>query len=134
MRIAYATTDEVNQALAVQLAQENGAVIHELLPRDAPPVGQFDAVLYDLDDVPKPQRWEILARLLSDPSSCPKAVHGYDLPEEQVSTLRKHGIVVSQHLEPELFGSLCRAVQAPLLRPTLPEGLTRSRVAGRPEQ
>jgi hypothetical protein len=106
MRIAYATTDEVNQALAVQLAGECGAVVHELLPKNASPDGQFDAVLYDLDDVPGLQRREVVARLLSGPSSCSKAVHGYDLSEEQASALRRHGIVVSRHLEPELFRCL----------------------------
>src|SRR3954471_9312014 len=109
MRIAYATTDEVNQALAMQLAEECGAVIHGLLPKDAPPDGQFDAVLYDLDDVPRRQRREVLARLLSGPSSCPKAVHGYDLSEEQASALRLRRIIVSRQLEPELFRSLRRA-------------------------
>jgi hypothetical protein len=110
MGIAYATTNEVNYAVALPLSEECGAVIHELLPMDAPPDGQIDAVLYDLDDVPQPQRREVLARLLSGPSACPKAVHGYDLSEEQTSALRLRGIAASRHLEPELFRSLRRAV------------------------
>ena len=53
MRIAYVSTDEVDQALAARIAAECGAVVCNLLPHDPPPDGLFDAVLYNLDDVPR---------------------------------------------------------------------------------
>jgi hypothetical protein len=109
MRIAYASTDEVNQALATQLAEACGAVVQELLPKEPPPDGQFDAVLYDLDAVPRPERKAVLARLLSGPAHGRKAVHGYALSDEVASILCRHGIAASRQLGPGLFQALCQA-------------------------
>jgi hypothetical protein len=90
MRIAYMSTDEVNQALAAQRAAECGAVICARLPVVPPPDGQFHAVLYDLDDVQIHRRGEVVAQILSNPSTRPTAVHGYDITDEQAKTLRRH--------------------------------------------
>jgi hypothetical protein len=49
MRLGYATTDEVNQALATRVGAECGAVVCRLRPGEVPPDGLFDAVLYNAD-------------------------------------------------------------------------------------
>jgi len=49
MKIAYLSTDEVNQNLAENLAARCGASQDCLSPHDPPPNGQYDAVVYDLD-------------------------------------------------------------------------------------
>jgi hypothetical protein len=111
MRIAYVTTDEVNQALAAKMAAECGAVICALLPKDPLPAGQFHAVLNDLDDVQKHKRGEVIAQILRSPSTCPRAVHGYDITDRQAKDLRRHGIAVGQRLHRALIRTLCKAAQ-----------------------
>jgi hypothetical protein len=71
-------------------------------------------VLYDLDAVPRPERKEILARLLSGPTHGRKAVHGYTLSEEVASILCRHGIAASRQLGPALFQALCHPATAPI--------------------
>jgi hypothetical protein len=111
MRIAYITTDEVNRALAAQIAGECGAFICALAPKDAAPGDQFLAVLYDLDDIERPRRADLVAQILSSPSTRPSAVHGYDITDEEASALRRHGVAVSQRLRAGLVRSLCKAAQ-----------------------
>ena len=89
MRIAYVSIDEVNQALAEQMAAECGAVVCNLLPKDPPPDGLFDAVLYNLDDVPRDERPALLEGLRRGEPGQPTAVHGYDITDEQARTLRQ---------------------------------------------
>jgi hypothetical protein len=76
--IAYLTTDEVNQDLATQMANDCGAALVVLTPKDPLPDGQFDAAIYDLDYAPAALRDEILERLTSGPNPFPIAVHGSD--------------------------------------------------------
>jgi hypothetical protein len=64
MRIAYVSTDEVNQAWASQLAAKCGALICSLRPKDPRPDGRFDAVLYNLDDVPRDERSALIEGFL----------------------------------------------------------------------
>jgi hypothetical protein len=111
MRIAYLTNDEVNQNLAAGMAADCGADICARPPQDLLDDGQFDAALYDLDDVQKHRRGEFVALILSSPSTCPRAVHGYDITDEQAKALRQHGVVVGQRLRSGLIRSLCAAVQ-----------------------
>jgi hypothetical protein len=69
MRIAYLTTDDVNAALAAQLAADCGLSLCQLAPQGAAPDGEFDAAVYDLDFLPAGR----LGRLLADlaPGGCP---------------------------------------------------------------
>ena len=99
MRIAYMNTDEVNQALAGQIALACGAVVRTVLPKDPAPGGQFDAILYNLDDVPREERSLLLEELRLGKPHSPAAVHGYDLTEEQVRTLGQSGVAVAPRLK-----------------------------------
>jgi hypothetical protein len=109
MLIAYLTTDEVNQDLAMRMAEECGTTLALLSLRDGPPDGRFAAVLYDLDFLPPLQRQEVLGELLAGPSSHPVAVHSYNLEEDQVKALAENQVLVHRHLEPEVFQILCQA-------------------------
>jgi nitrate reductase cytochrome c-type subunit len=111
MRIAYMTIDEVNRASAAQMAGECGAFICAQAPKDSPPDDQFLAVLYDLDGLQRHERAELIARIVSSPSTCPRAVHGYDITDEEASALRRHGVAVSKRLHAGLVRSLCKAAQ-----------------------
>ena len=72
MRLAYATTDEVNQGLAIRVSAACGAVVCRLRPGNALPEGLVDAVLYDLDDVPTEQRAAFVHGLCLDPPLAPR--------------------------------------------------------------
>jgi hypothetical protein len=111
MRIAYMTNDEVNRASAAEMAGECGAFICALAPKESPSDDQFHAVLYDLDNLPRQQRAELVAQILSSPSNRLRAVHGYDITDEQARILRRHGVAVSQRLHAGLIRSLCKAAQ-----------------------
>jgi hypothetical protein len=109
MRIAYVNTDEVNQDLAERTASEYCAAVCILVPEGPPPDGLFDAVLYNLDDVPRDQQPAFLEELCLGTTDCPTAVHGYGIADEQAQALRRHGVAVAQRLHPALLRSLCTA-------------------------
>src|SRR5262245_10808120 len=112
MRIAYLSTDEVNRDLACRWADERHITI-DLLDRERVPAdGPLDAVLCDLDYLPAEWRQQILADLLAGVPSCPAAVHGYNLDEDQAEDLREHGVLVVRRLTESVFDRLCRAVHA----------------------
>jgi hypothetical protein len=102
------TTDEVNLALADQLATECGAILYLLSFQDGAPNAASDAVLYDWDYLSSEWREKLLAELLSRPAPCPVALHGYSLEEEHGEALRRHGVGVFRRLEPEVFLNLRR--------------------------
>jgi hypothetical protein len=108
MRIAYYTTDEVNIDLALQMADVCGATLYLLPSSDVPPPGRFHAALYDWDALSLYRRQEILLESLANLSSCPVAVHGYNLEEEEVETLHQDGVAVFDCLDPEVFQTLRR--------------------------
>jgi hypothetical protein len=110
MRIAYMNIDEVNHAVAAQMAKKYGAVVCSLRPNERPPDGKYDAVIYNLDEVSRESRGDYLAQILHSPLRCPRAVHGYDLSDEEAITLGLAGIAVSQRLELGLIGVLCRTI------------------------
>jgi hypothetical protein len=120
MRIAYVNIDEVNRDLAARMAAKFGAVVCELLPQDPPPDGQFDAVLYNLDDVPRNQRFALVEGLRRGNAGHPTAAHGYDISDEQAETLRRGGVAVSPRLDAELLRSLCEAARE-IQKPVRPE-------------
>jgi hypothetical protein len=111
MRIAYVNIDEVNQELAVRMAAKCGAIICGLAPWDSPPDGQFDAVLYNLDQLPRQRRAALLDELLRDSSRRPVAVHGFDLTEEQVEVLTRRGVTAARRLHIGLLRNLFRAAR-----------------------
>jgi hypothetical protein len=111
MRVAYATTDEVNQALAAQMAAECGAIICDRRPGEVPPNGLFDAVLYNLDDVPRDQRPAFLEGLCLSTPDCPTAVHGYDITDEQARTLNRNGVAAARRLDLDLLRNLLTAAR-----------------------
>jgi hypothetical protein len=73
MRIAYVATDEVNQALAARMAAQCGAMICHLRPGEVHADGLFDAVLYNLDGVPREQRPAFLEGLCLGKPDCPQS-------------------------------------------------------------
>jgi hypothetical protein len=103
--VAYITLDEVNLALADELAEKCGAVLCGLTPGDAAPNGSFDAIAYDLDHLPQEERKRIIAELLANSTVTPVAVHSYNLDEEAAESLRKRGVGVFHRLEEDLFAS-----------------------------
>jgi hypothetical protein len=125
MRIAYMNTDEVNEALAEQMAVACGAVVRTVLPKDPAPDGQFDAILYNLDDVPREERSVLLGELRLGRPHSPAAVHGYDLTDEQVRTLEQSGVAAALRLSADLVCSLCKAAQK--RRESVPPETCRSR-------
>jgi hypothetical protein len=110
IQIAYRNFDEVSHAQAARLARLFGADICDVHPSDPPPDGMYDAILYNLDEVPWHERHAVVAELLNNSSPCPKAVHGYDLSEDEAAQLRLRGVAVAQRLHIDLFRVLCRTV------------------------
>jgi hypothetical protein len=103
MLIAYVTTDEVNEYLALLMAEECGETVCPLTPSDLPADEDFDAIVYDWDYLPVQQREALLPELLADGPSRPVAVHGYSLEEGCVAALCRRNVAVYRVLRPELF-------------------------------
>jgi len=106
MRLAYLTTDEVNQDLAIHIAADCGTALALFSPRDPPPDGRFDAVLYDWDFWPLHLRREVLEELLTARPPGLVALHGYHIDERHVEALRQNGVAVFHRLERETFQGL----------------------------
>ena len=119
MRIAYVATDEVNQALAAQMADKCGAIVCHLRPGEVHPDGLFDAVLYNLDDMPRDERSAFLEGLCLGKPDRPTAVHGYDITDEQARTLNRNGVAASRDaFIPTCFAVCARLATEPRDRPT----------------
>src|SRR5262245_40461602 len=99
MLIAYLTTDEVNQELALEMAQQCGITLCPVWPRDSQPDGQFDGVLYDWDYLPVQHQQQLLAELLSGLAPQPAALHSFNLPEDLAKALRERHVAVHRRLE-----------------------------------
>jgi hypothetical protein len=103
MLIAYVTTDEVNEQLALQMAEENGETLCPLSPSDGPPDEDFDAVVYDWDYLPVQLQQAILAELSAGKAVWPAVVHGYNIDPDHVRALRRQNVAVYRTLRPEIF-------------------------------
>jgi hypothetical protein len=111
MRIAYLTTDELNQELALRLATSQQTQLEVIWPRDEPPDGCFDAVLYDLDCLPPPLRQQLLTDLAAGRTPQTAAVHSYALAGEQIKALLGQSVIVRRRLRATLFRRLSAAVR-----------------------
>jgi hypothetical protein len=106
MQIAYLTTDEVNEHLALATAAACGIGLVPRTPRDEPPGEGFDAVLCDWDYLPVPQREEVIDLLLSRPAGCPVAVHSYRMEGKQRKAYRQRGLLVFRTVGPKVLTAL----------------------------
>jgi hypothetical protein len=120
MSIAYLSTDEVNRHLAARMAAACGATLHPLSPKDPPPDGRFDAVLYDLKSIAPARREEIMTGALADPATRPVAVHAYNL-DTPADAPRDKGVVVTRQLGPVVLRALCRSLGPATLPPLGPQ-------------
>lgn len=111
MRVAYVTTDEVNEELAARMAEHSGATLDSFAPKDSPPNGEYAAVLYDLDYLPRDPGRDFLKELLSRPLGRPVAVHGYRISNRLAADLRRNGCAVYSRLEPQVFRHLRSAAE-----------------------
>jgi len=83
-----------------ELTGECGAQLVSWLPRDPSPDGQFDAVLYDLDHLPAPERQQTLAELLAGRGPHGRvAIHSFTLEDAQMEALRRRGVGVFRRLD-----------------------------------
>jgi len=114
MRLAYLTTDEVNQALAVASCMARKISLSILTPMDCPFEDRYDGVLCDWDSWPTERREDFLA-MSRDLPGIPTAVHGYYLPDEIVEDLMRNGVLVYRTLEPQLFRELAELASAKVL-------------------
>jgi hypothetical protein len=112
MRFAYLTTDEVNEALAMEMAQACGVALETLVPKEGPPDARYEAVLIDWDHWPPERRAEFLAGLCDGPPPWRVAVHGYSLEDGIAETLRARGVVMHRRLRPEVIRLLREATAA----------------------
>ena len=125
MRFAYLTTDEVNEALALEMALACDVALEPLVPKQGPPDAGYDAVLIDWDHWLPDQRAELLARLHDERLPWRVAVHGYSLQDGLAEALRARGVVVHRHLQPEVLRLLQEATE--LVRATDPSADGRDR-------
>jgi hypothetical protein len=112
MLIAYLSTDEVNQDLARQMADECEVTVSFVSLAETIGDGPYNALLLDLDYLPSGEQTKLLSQLLKDLVPLPVAVHSYNLKPEQVEVLRKNGVAVFRRLDLEIFQILRLAVLA----------------------
>jgi hypothetical protein len=111
MRIEYLSNDDVNQQLAVQLADQCGATLEVRSFEDPPSRHAYDFVVYDLDYLPATQRDQILGELLARPVRLPLVVHSFNLQAKEIAGLEANGVRVFCRLGLDLFLKLRRLKQ-----------------------
>jgi hypothetical protein len=111
MRVAYLTTDEVNEHLALSMAAACDIELVPQAPREPAPDEEFDAVLYDWDYLPPEHRQELRERLRAGRGPGRVIVHGYNLGKKEVAAWRQQGIAVFRRLESKVFRALLRAAR-----------------------
>jgi hypothetical protein len=109
MILAYLSHDEVNLALARQLADAAGVLLRPLFVRDGPSDVSFDAILWDLDCLPAAERAAALKALLAGPLTRPVGVHSYSLGWLEAQALRARGVDVSRQLHEGVVTNLVQA-------------------------
>jgi hypothetical protein len=91
--------DEVNQDLALEIADRCGKNLATLAsPAETPPV-HCDAIIYDLDHLCAADRRQILDELTYSPAKRLAAVHSYHLTPPAVRSLRRNGVIVQRRLQ-----------------------------------
>jgi hypothetical protein len=111
VQIAYITTDEANEDLALQMADECGITLRPMFPPDAVNDSCCDAILYDWDALSAQERKEITFDCLAGYACCPVAVHGYVLNNAERQALHNDGIAVFRCLDLQVFKTLRRLVR-----------------------
>ena len=106
MRIGYQTSDEVHWHVASQLAHDCGARLQCVMPLFQPPPATFDALLIALDYLPGELRDRVVGELLRCVPVVLVAVHSYNLDDEQITRLRRSGVLVYRGLGHDLFAKL----------------------------
>jgi hypothetical protein len=110
MRIAYLNKDEVNREIVARIAARFGAVICNLGNGDARSDIGAEAVLYNLDDMPRDLRPAVLQGLTRSTQDLAVGVHGYDLRDDEIAALRGNGVAASQRLDSDLVRNLWKAI------------------------
>jgi hypothetical protein len=112
VRIAYLTLDEVNQHLALNLADEQNVCL-EVQARPDNIIGrEYDAVIYDPDSFPPNERPTNLTTILTCPLNKPVAVHSYCISPDQADILLRRGALTARQLGAGLFLRLLTDVRA----------------------
>jgi hypothetical protein len=104
--LAYLTTDEVNEEIALRMAAMYDANLVPLDPRDKDT--EYDAVLYDFDFLPAESRRKVLSDLLSAASKRPAALHSFNLDDRLRHDLQCKGVDVFSKLGPECLRKLVK--------------------------
>jgi sugar/nucleoside kinase (ribokinase family) len=108
--LCYLSIDEVNIALARQLAGACGIDIEPIEPRDLPALDGARVIL-DWDSIPAEDRDRALQRCNV------RAIHGYSLDDARAGFLPERGILISRRLDRKLFEALIRPMSPPSTSP-----------------
>ena len=103
MRFAYLTTDEVNQALAAEMAADAGVSVYPFTPKDGAAYTGFEAVICDWDSWPREGQVAFLTMLKRGALPGRLGVHGYNLSAQEITMFLKRGVVVHRLLKTEIF-------------------------------
>ena len=98
MFIAYISLDEVNQDLVTRTVDEHFETMATFASRAEMASWPCDAVIYDLDCLPRNDRERVLDELMGDPVRRLAAVHSYNLEPAEKRRLRRNGVIVRRRL------------------------------------
>jgi hypothetical protein len=106
--IGYISLDDVNQCLAAETAEDYGATMDFFASHAELTVVPFDAVVYDLDNLPREDRRHILNELTAGPAKRLSVVHSYNLRPIDAEALRRNGVIVRRRLQRNWLTHLIR--------------------------
>jgi hypothetical protein len=107
-QIAFLSQDPVQEAYAREIASDYGVDLQVWFPRDPSRIGEYAAVICDLDCWPTDGQDQWLSELKAARPSCPVAVFSYQLNAKRATALRRQGIAVFRRLSPAVFSDLRR--------------------------
>ncbi|WP_439630627.1 hypothetical protein [Gemmata sp.] len=96
--IAYLTHDQVNAALARRITDRLGLDLTVLALKDADRAVAADAVVLDLDSLPRDARSKLFLRVGSGELRSGVGVHSYHLTASEARTLRRAGVRAERRL------------------------------------
>lgn len=95
---AYLTHDQVNAALARRIAARLGLDLTVLALKDADRAVAADALVLDLDSLPRDARSKLFLRVGSGELRSGVGVHSYHLTGSEARTLRRAGVRAERRL------------------------------------
>jgi hypothetical protein len=104
-QVAFLSLDPVHEEYAREMAAKAGLDLEVWFPKEPAHLGDYAAVVCDLDFWPADGQDRWLSELRTSRPTSRLAVFSYRMNERRATALRRQGIEVFRRLSPEVFSA-----------------------------